>query len=56
MSCFLFYFYVLRKYYHTHEDGGVLDNTYSSQVLHTRKYGVVLGITIQDYQREIPLR
>ena len=55
-SCLLFYFYVLRKYYHTHKDGGVLDNPYSSQLLHTSEYGVVLGTPIQDYQREIPLR
>ena len=55
-SCFLFYFYVICKYYHTHEDGGVLDNTYSSQVLHTSKDGVVLGTPIHDSQREITLR
>ena len=43
-----FYFEVLRKYYHTHEDGGVLENIYSLQVLHTSKDGVALGNPIQD--------
>ena len=51
-----FYFYVLHKYFHTHKDGWVLDNTYSSQVLHTSKDGVVLGTIIKDSQRDIPLR
>ena len=51
-----FYFYFLRKYYHTHEYGGVLDNTYSSQILHTNEDRVVLGAPIQYSQREIPLR
>ena len=52
----LFYFNVLRKYCHTHEDGGVLDNTYSSQALYTSEDRVVLGTPIQDSQREISLR
>ena len=42
-----FYFYVIHKYYHTHENGGVLDNTYYSQVLHTSKDRVVFGTPIQ---------
>ena len=45
-SCFFFYFYVLCKYYHTHEEGGVLDNPYSLQVYHASKDGVVLGMFI----------
>ena len=53
---YYFYFYVLCKYYHTNEDKGVLENPYSSQVLHTNKYGLMLGNPIQDYQRKIPLR
>ena len=51
-----FYFYVLCNYYHTHENRGVLDNPYYSQVLHTNKYGIVLGTPIQDSQHEITLR
>ena len=50
-----FYLYIIYKYYITHEDGGVLDNPYSLQVLHINEDGVLLGTTIQDYQREIPL-
>ena len=53
---YCFYFYILCKYYHANEDGGVLDNIYYSQLLHTNEYGVVLGNHIQDSQREIPLR
>ena len=45
-----FYFYVLHKYCHTHKDGAVLDNPYYSKVLHTTKYGVVLGTPIQYSQ------
>ena len=56
LVAFYFYFCIIFKYYHTHEDGGVLNNTYSLQVLHTSKYGVVLGTPIQYYQCEIPLR
>ena len=55
-SWFLFYFFFLRKYYHTNEDGGVLEDPYSSQVLHTRKDGLVFGTSIHDSQREIPFR
>ena len=53
---YYFYFYVLRKAYYTNEDMGLLENLYYSQVLHTNKDRVVLGNTIKDYQREIPLR
>ena len=53
---YYFYFYVLLKNYHNNEDGGVLDNPYSSQVLHNNGDGVVIGNPIQDSQREIPLR
>ena len=34
----------------------LLENSYSSQVLHTSEDGVVLGNPINDSQRDIPLR
>ena len=56
LVAYYFYFHVLCKHYHTHEDGGVLNNTYYSQVLHSRKDGSVLGTPIQYSQCDIPLR
>ena len=50
------YFYVLFKYYHTKRDGGVLESPCSLQIFHTNKEKVVLGNTIQDYQRKILFR
>ena len=56
MNCLLFYFYVICKYYHTHEDRWVFNNPYSLQVLHTSEDRVVLGTHIKDYQCGILLR
>ena len=53
---YYFYFYILCKYYHNNKDGVVLDHSYPLQVFHTDEDGVVIGNTIQDSQREIPLR
>ena len=50
------YFKVLCNYHHTYKDGVMLDSKYSSQVLHTSEYEVLLGTTIKYYQRMITLR
>ena len=55
-AAYYLYLYVLCNYYHTNEDGGVLDNPYSLQLFHTNEYGLVLGNHIQDPQLYITLR